>query len=169
MPTKKAKHTRPARAAATKKKQAGATEKTGATKKATAAKKPGASKPQSRADFGKPVDGFFAKQPPHLRPIVDELRKLVEQAAPAAQSSLKWGNAFYTLNGKMLCGISAHKAHVNLILAGPADAFADPEGRLSGEGTTGRHLRLTSLDELPRAAVRGWLRAAAGRARKGGK
>jgi hypothetical protein len=32
-------------------------------------------------------------------------------------------------------------------------------------GKTGRHLKLTSLDELPRAAVRGWLRTAAELAR----
>src|SRR5688572_20952848 len=95
--------------------------------KAWTTKKAAAKKPPPRADFGKPVDGFFAKQPPHLRPILDALRKLVEEAAPDAQASLKWGNAFYTLNGKMLFGLSAHKAHVNLILAGPADAFDDPE------------------------------------------
>ena len=34
------------------------------------------------------------------------------------------------------------------------------EGRLEGDGKTGRHIKLRSLDELPREAVRGWLRAA---------
>jgi len=29
---------------------------------------------------------------------------------------------------------------------------------LLGEGKTGRHLELRTLDELPREAVRGWLR-----------
>ena len=120
-----------------------------------------------RADFGKPIDGFFAKQPPQLRAILEELRKLVEEAAPEASSSIKWGMPFYTLDGKMMCALAGFKAHVNLILAGPPGAFADPEGRLEGDAKGGRHLKLRSLDELPRAAVKGWLKTAARVAREG--
>jgi hypothetical protein len=39
-----------------------------------------------RADLGKPIDGFFARQPAHLRTILDTLRKLIKEAAPEAQS-----------------------------------------------------------------------------------
>ena len=133
--------------------------------KKVAAKKPAAKKPAPRADYGAPIDGFFSKQPPHLRAILEDLRKLIEEAAPEAQSSLKWGMPFYTLDGAMFCATSAHKSHVNLILSGAPDAFSDPAGRLSGEGKTGRHLKLTTLDELPRESVRGWLRRAAELAR----
>jgi hypothetical protein len=130
------------------------------------AKKPAASKPAPRADFGAPIEGFIAKQPTHLRSILEGLRTLVEEAAPEAESSLKWGMPFYTLNGAMMCALAGHKSHVNLVLAGPPGTYLDPEGRLSGEGKTGRHLKLTSLDQLPRDAVRGWLRKAAEVARR---
>ena len=50
-------------------------------------------------------------------------------------------NAIY---GTMTVALSAHKAHVNLILSGSADAFDDPDGRLEGEGKTGRHLKVRS-------------------------
>jgi hypothetical protein len=130
-------------------------------KKAPAAKKKAAKTPiKQRADYGAPIEGFFAKQPAALRPIVDALRALIDAAAPKAEASLKWGMPFYTLQGKPLCAIGAHKAHVNLILAGPEGTFDDPDGLLTGDGKTGRHLKLTSLAELPTAAVRGWLRAA---------
>jgi len=119
----------------------------------------------SRADYGKPIDGFFDKQPAKLRALLVELRKLVEKAAPDAESSLKWGMPFYSINGTMMCALGAHKAHVNLILSGPPSAFADPDERLSGEGKTGLHLKLRSLDELPRKAVAGWLKTAAQLAR----
>jgi hypothetical protein len=59
-----------------------------------------------------------------------------------------------------VCALAGHKAHVKLILAGAPGTFADPEGLLIGDGKTGRHLRLTRLDELPRDAVCGWLRTA---------
>jgi hypothetical protein len=133
----------------------------GATRRRPQAKTNARERPASRADFGAPIDAFFAKQPTHLRAILEELRTLVEEAAPDATSSIKWGMPFYTLGGEMMCALGAHKAHVNLILAGPPDAFVDPKGRLEGEGKSGKHLKLTSLDELPKAAVRAWLRTAA--------
>ena len=119
-----------------------------------------------RADFGAPIDGFFARQPPTLRPILEELRQLVDEAAPDATASIKWGMPFYMVGGQMMCALAGFKAHVNLILAGPPGIFADPEGLLTGDAKGGRHLKLRALDDLPRAAVRGWLKAAAANARK---
>jgi hypothetical protein len=125
-----------------------------------------AKKPAPRVDFGAPVDGFFARQPTHLRPLLDELRRLVEEAAPDAGSSIKWGMPFYDIAGVTMCALGAHRSHVNLILPGPSGTYADPEGRLAGEGKTGKHLKLQTMEELPRAAVRRWLRTAAALARK---
>jgi hypothetical protein len=104
-----------------------------------------------------------------LRAILVALRELVEEVAPEAQSALKWGQPFYTLKGKMMCALSAHRAHVNLILVGPPKAFVDPGGRLTGAGKGGRHLKLTSVDELPRAEVRSWLRTSVNAARAASK
>jgi hypothetical protein len=118
-----------------------------------------------RADFGKPIDVFFKKQPAHLRPILEELRRMVEAAAPDAQSSIKWGMPFYVIGDAMMCALGGHKSHVNLILSGPPGTFADPDGLLAGDGKTGRHLKITKLAELPRKAVKGWLETAANRAR----
>ena len=82
------------------------------------------------------------------------------EAAPDATGALKWGMPVYTIGSAMMCCLAGHKAHVNLILAGPPNAFVDPERRLTGAGKTGRHLTLRHIDELPRAAVRAWLRTA---------
>lgn len=144
---------------------ASASRKSAAARK-TAGKKPAARKIARRADLGAPVDAFFARQPAALREVLEALRRLVAYAAPDAEASLKWGMPFYTVNGTMMCALGAHRSHVNLILSGPPKAYADPEGLLSGEGKSGRHLRLTALEELPREAVRGWLRTAAELARR---
>jgi hypothetical protein len=119
-----------------------------------------------RADLGAPIDAFFLKQPPELRPILEHLRRLVYEAAPKAESSLKWGMPFYTLGGNMMCAIGGHKSHVNLILSGPPGTFDDPDNLLAGDGKTGRHLKLTARDEVPVESVRGWLRTAAALASK---
>ena len=135
--------------------------------KTSTAKKQTNRKTDARADFGAPIDSFFQKQPPHLRVILEELRRMVEETAPDAESSLKWGMPWFTVNGKMICSLGGHRAHVNLVLVGPADAFDDPQGLLSGTSANGRHLKFTSLEALPRLAVRKWLRAAVKLARRG--
>jgi hypothetical protein len=86
---------------------------------------------------------------------------MIKEVAPGVESSIKWGMPFFTLDGKMMCALGAHKSHVNLILVGPPGAFPDPQGRLEGKGKGGRHLKLRSLDELPKESVRKWLRVAA--------
>lgn len=148
-------------------------------KKTAASKSAGAKKPTrqpatakkaakrfaARADLGAPTAAFFAKQPPHLGAILAALRELVEEVVPEAESSIKWGMPFYTVGGVTICALGAHRSHVNLILAGPPGTFSDPGGRLTGAGKTGRHLKLTALDQLPKEAVRGWLRAALALAR----
>jgi hypothetical protein len=137
-----------------------------ATKALKAARAKKAAAPARRADFGAPIDGFFAKQPAHLRAVLEALRELVEDAAPDATAAIKWGMPFYSIGTGMMCALGAHKAHVNLILSGPPGTYADPRGLLEAEGKTGRHLKLLSIDGLPRDAVRGWLQTAARVARE---
>lgn len=128
-------------------------------------KKPTAKKPATRKDLGKPVDGFFAKATPAQKPILAKLRQLVERELPDATSSIKWGNAFYEVAGEMTVAISAHKAHANLILSG--GGFDDPDGRLEGEGKTGRHLKVRSVDDLrDEKRLREWIRTAGMNARE---
>ncbi len=119
-----------------------------------------------RADFGGPVDGFFARQPPALKPILEALRALVEKAAPDATAALKWGMPCYIIDGTIMCALAGHKSHVNLVLSGPPGTYADPDGLLQGDGKTGRRLVLRSLDDLPQGKVRAWLRTAAETARR---
>ena len=158
-PAGKAAHAASSRKTVTKRASAGAARRASGAKRATPKSATRATVAR-RADFGAPIDGFFAKQPPELRAILETLRKLVERAAPDATASLKWGMPVYTIGRAMMCALGGHKSHVNLVLAGPPGAFVDPGGKLTGAGKTGRHLTLRHLDELPQAAVRGWLRTA---------
>lgn len=152
-------------------KKPAATKKSFAARPATAARKPAAAKrvavkkPGTRGDFGAPIAGFFTKQPKPLRPLLEELRDLVQEVIPDAESSIKWGMPFFTIDGTMMCALAGHKSHVNLILAGPPGTYSDPDNRLAGSGKTGRHLKLTAADKVPREAVRGWLATAAALAR----
>jgi hypothetical protein len=137
-----------------------------ATTRKPAKKKAPAKKMAPRADLGAPVDGFFKKpRAGELNAVLGALRKLVEETVPDASSSIKWGMPFYSVGGNMMAALGAHAAHVNLILSGPPGSFDDPEGRLEGEGKTGQHLKLRKVADIPREAVRGWLKTVARRAR----
>lgn len=136
--------------------------KTPTKKPATAA---GPKRPGPRADFGQPIDGFFAKTKGDLGAIAGALRAMIEAAAPDAEASLKWGMPFYSIGKTPMCAIGVHAKHVNLILSGAAAAYPDPDELLAGEGKTGRHLKLTSLADLPRKTVASWLATAAKLAR----
>jgi hypothetical protein len=159
--------------------KAKATDKTkAATQSKPPAGKPSAKKPPTakrasqapmkfgpRKDLGAPVDGFFAKQTPALRAILDPLRAAIDAAAPDATSAIKWGMPFYTLGGNTVCALAAFKAHVNLILPGPPGTYPDPDGLTEGDGKTGRHVKLRPGDPIPEAAIADWLRIAVARAR----
>jgi len=111
------------------------------------------------------VSWTIARQPAELSRILAALRKLVEEAAPDAKSSLKWGMPVFSIGTRMMCALGAHKSHVNLVLVGPPGGFADPQHRLEGNSRGGRHLKLRSLDDLPRESVRRWVRVSAKHAR----
>lgn len=136
-----------------------------AAPKKTSAAESSMKKYAARADLGSPIDGFFGKQPPELRAVLETLRGMVEKVAPDATSSIKWGMPFYSIGKGMMCALGAHKAHVNLILSGPPETFVDPDGLLEGDGKTGKHLKLRTVADIPKAKVEGWLRAAAKLAR----
>jgi hypothetical protein len=153
--------------AISRKKKAAPRRPAGASRKARP-RRPARRTAPKRADFGAPAEAYFARHPPEVRAVLEALRGLVEEAAPEATASLKWGIPWYVVGGEMMCALAGFKAHVNLILPGPPGTYADPGGLLEGEAKTGRHLRLRAGDEVPRDEVRGWLRTAAERARGAG-
>ena len=116
-------------------------------------------RPARRADYGAPIDGFIQRQRPEFRVLLEGLRAVVDAAAPEAEASIKWGVPIYTVNGQVVCGLSAHKAHVSLGFFGPPSAFDDPQGLLYGETQQSRRLNLKPGDPIPKAAVRRWVKS----------
>lgn len=135
-----------------------------ATKKPTKTKQQpaaAAKKPGPRADLGAPIEGYFDRQPPPTRKILDAFRALIDAAVPGAQAAIKWGMPMWTLQGQMVCALRVTRAHVGLIVSGPPERFDDPDGRLEGEGKMGRQLKVTEVAEIPKKQVTAWLKAAA--------
>jgi hypothetical protein len=59
----------------------------------------------------------------------------------------------------LICGITLHKAHINLMFARGTE-LPDPEGLLVGTGKRARHVTIRQEAELENPAIRMLLRAA---------
>lgn len=122
-----------------------------------------------RADYGKSPALALNRMNPTLRPIAEKLQKLIEAAAPDAKAALKWGQPVYSIGTKMMAVIGTHKAHVNLVVVGPAKGFKDPKKLLGGSSQGGRHIKLTNVKDVPSADVRSWVKTSAEYARSSAK
>jgi hypothetical protein len=117
-------------------------------------------KSAGRADYGAPIDPWFEQLPPAKRAAADALRAVVGATVPNAESGLKWGVPFWTLDGKQLCNIVVLKHEVAIGIFAPPDVFDDPRGQLSGKSKEYRVLKVRDGTEVDVASVRGWLEAA---------
>jgi hypothetical protein len=92
------------------------------------------------------VDAYIAKAAPFARPILKHLRKLVHQADPGIEETLKWGMPSFSHDG-IVCGMAAFKRHC---------AFGFWKGRLildkggrRVDEAMGSFGKITSLKYLP--------------------
>ncbi|MFT7776854.1 YdeI/OmpD-associated family protein [Roseateles sp.] len=102
------------------------------------------------------IDAYLATVPAFALPILQRLREDVHAACPDVVETLKWSRPHFTLDGKLLCGMSAFKAHC-------AFGFWEREGAAAGKaGAMGDFGRIETLTDLPsRTELRRQVKAAA--------
>ena len=114
------------------------------------------------------IDTYLAGVPEFALPILTRLREDVHAACPDVVETIKWSRPHFMLDGKLLAGMSAFKAHC-------AFGFWQREGGAEGQaGAMGDFGRIESLADLPRRtelrrqiqAASALLRAGAPRAQK---
>ncbi|RZJ07235.1 MAG: hypothetical protein EOP39_16935 [Rubrivivax sp.] len=102
------------------------------------------------------IDAYLATVPAFARPLLQRLREDVHAACPGVVETIKWSRPHFMLDGKLLCGMSAFKAHC-------AFSFWEREGAPQGKtGATGDFGRIESAADLPsRTELRRQITAAA--------
>lgn len=102
------------------------------------------------------IDAYLAAVPVFALPILTRLREDVHAACPDVVETIKWSRPHFLLDGKLLCGMSAFKAHC-------AFGFWEREGAGEGKGgAMGDFGRIETLADLPpRAELRRQIKAAA--------
>lgn len=107
------------------------------------------------------VDAYIAEAAPFARPILQHLRRLVHEANPEAEETIKWSCPFFTYRGKLFSSFAAFKAHAvfGLHHQGMEKLLDEKIGKTNeAMGLMGR---LTRLEDLPADKVLlGYIRAA---------
>jgi hypothetical protein len=105
----------------------------------------------------KPTSG---RQKPDLKVVVRGLRSLVKQSVPAFKESVNpWGVPTFESNGP-ICYHMTGKNHVTFgFLRGTS--LNDPKGLLEGTGKNLRHVKLRTMEDLKRPALKQLIVAAA--------
>ncbi|MEO6281297.1 YdeI/OmpD-associated family protein [Roseateles sp.] len=102
------------------------------------------------------IDSYLAGVPAFALPILQCLREDVHAACPDVVETIKWSRPHFMLNDKLLCGMSAFKAHCTFSLWEREGA---PEGKAGAMGDFGR---IESATDLPsRTELRKQIKAAA--------
>lgn len=102
------------------------------------------------------VTRYIEKRAPFARPILKHLRKVIHDAGPGLEETLKWGMPTFVYKRKIVSGIAGFKAHCALwFWKGKTVVGVKPK---EGMGNFGR---ITSLKDLPSAAkIKAYVRKA---------
>jgi uncharacterized protein YdeI (YjbR/CyaY-like superfamily) len=100
----------------------------------------------------KKIDAYIVKSADFAIPILEHLRRLVHQACPDVEETIKWGMPFFDHNGP-LCMMASFKQHA-VFGFWKASLLNDPKKYLQARSTDGGSAmghfgKLTSLKDLP--------------------
>lgn len=108
---------------------------------------------------GQDVNDYVRTQlSPEHQDIVRVLRELMAGVAPGAGEVLSRGSLAWKGN-QILAIISRSKTHLTLAFARGAE-FTDEHGLLDGVGKNTRHIKIKTLETVPRDAVRDYMKQA---------
>ncbi|MGD0637851.1 MAG: DUF1801 domain-containing protein [Nitrososphaerales archaeon] len=96
-------------------------------------------------DGGEEVEALVEGLGSPNREIVERLRGIVRRALPQAAESVKWGQPFYTVNGKDIICFMLFEDHVNFGLIMGARLNSK---RLEGTGKGMRHVKLYEMSDV---------------------
>ena len=108
----------------------------------------------------KDVDEYIAKAPRELRGKLQELRAIIQSAAPKAEERISYGMPYYAYQGRLAYFLLA-KAHLGLYI--PTPVIAEHKRELENYETAKATVRFPLNQKLPVTLIRKLIKA---RARK---
>ena len=106
----------------------------------------------------KTVDSYISELKPANREIAEALRKLILDADPGLQESVKWGNPIYEKKGRV-CYFADMGGYMNFGFFKGAH-LTGSAGRIEGTGKGMRHIKVRSLGDIQEGQFVAWVREA---------
>ena len=121
------------------------------------------------AEGDSPVFAYIASLPQPQRGIAERIDALAAATLPNLQRAVKWGMAYYGVEGGWCFSSGAFVGHLKLMFIRGTEMKPEPPVAPTGMGKATRGVELTSVDELDESQLASWMKQSAANPFIGGK
>ena len=121
------------------------------------------------ADGDAPVFAYIASLPQPQRGVAEQIDALAARTLPALRRAVKWGMAYYGVDGGWCFTSGAFVGHVKLMFIRGTELEPEPPVTPIGMGKQTRGVELASVDDLDEPQIASWMQQAAAVPFAGGK
>ena len=121
----------------------------------------GKASPAKAASGDKPVFAYIASLPQPQRGIAERIDALAAKSLPDLQRAVKWGMAYYGVDGGWCFSSGAFVGHVKLMFIRGTEIKPEPPVTPIGMGKSTRGVELASVDDFDERQLASWIKQAA--------
>ena len=121
------------------------------------------------AEGDEPVFAYIASLPQPQRGIAERIDVLAAKTLPDLQRAVKWGMAYYGVDGGWCFSSGAFVGHLKLMFIRGTELKPEPPVTPIGMGKSTRGVELASVDEFDERQAASWMKQAAAIPFVGGK
>ena len=121
------------------------------------------------ADGDAPVSAYIASLPQPQRSVADQVDALAAATLPDLHRAVKWGMAYYGVDGGWCFASGAFGDHVAVMFIRGTDLEPEPPVTPTGMGKATRGVELESVDDIDERQLVSWMAQAAKIPFAGGK
>jgi len=129
----------------------------------------GKASPAKAATGDEPVFAYIASLPQPQRGIAERIDVLAAKTLPDIQRAVKWGMAYYGVDGGWCFSSGAFVGHVKLMFIRGTAIKPEPPVTPIGMGKSTRGVELASVDDFEERQLASWMKQAATMPFVGGK
>jgi len=129
----------------------------------------GKASPAKTAEGDEPVFAYIASLPQPQRGIAERIDALAAKQLPDLRRAVKWGMAYYGVDGGWCFASGAFVGHVKLMFIRGTELDPEPPVTPVGMGKATRGVELAAVGELDERLAASWMKQAAAMPFPGGK
>ena len=129
----------------------------------------GKASPAKAAEGDAPVFAYIASLPQPQRGVAERIDALAAEQVPDLRRAVKWGMAYYGVDGGWCFASGAFVGHVKLMFIRGTELQPEPPVTPVGMGKSTRGVELSSVDDLDERLAASWMKQAAAMPFVGGK